>query len=231
MFFGGLQRTTLVDYPGKVAATVFTFGCNFRCPNCHNPELVLPELIEKQPRITEKEVLDFLKSRQGLIEGLCITGGEPTMHSDLGDFIKKVKKLRVQVKLDTNGSFPVILKKLINQYLIDYVAMDVKAPPEKYDIATGVKVSLEDIKKSINLLKEGKVNFEFRTTLVPNILTEDDILKIVEWIKPASQYFLQRFRGKKTLSPEWEGLSGWPEEEMQFLLEKIKPYFKNCALR
>ncbi|TSA55631.1 anaerobic ribonucleoside-triphosphate reductase activating protein, partial [bacterium] len=134
MLFGGLQKTTLVDYPGKVAATIFTTGCNFRCPYCHNPELVLPELIKKQPKITEKEILDFLKERQKLLEGVCITGGEPTIQSDLIDFIKKVKDLGFLVKLDTNGSCSDVLNSLIERELIDYVAMDIKAPKQKYEL-------------------------------------------------------------------------------------------------
>ncbi len=231
MSFGGLQKTTLVDYPGKVAATVFTFGCNFRCPYCHNPELVLPELIEKQPKISAEEVLKFLQSRRGLLEGLCITGGEPTMHLDLPDFIKKVKDLGFKVKLDSNGSFPERLEKLIDQHLIDYVAMDVKFPLAKYDLVTKGNVPLSNIGKSIELLKQGKVDYEFRTTLVPKILNREDILEIVKLIKPAPKYFLQRFRGKKTLDPAFSNLEGWPEEEMRSLLKEIKPNFKECALR
>jgi len=231
VFFGGLQKTTLVDYPGKVAATVFTFGCNFRCPYCHNPELVLPELIKKQPKISEEEVLEFLQNRQGLLEGLCITGGEPTMHLDLGNFTHQVKALGFKVKIDSNGSFPERLKKLIDQHLVDYIAMDVKFPLKKYDLVTKGKVPLENIRKSVDLLKQGKVDYEFRTTLVPKILTKEDILQIVEWIKPAPKYFLQRFRGKKTLDPEFSNLRGWPEEEMRSLLKEIKPNFKECALR
>ena len=134
MLFGGLQKTTLVDYPGKVAATIFTTGCNFRCPYCHNPELVLPELIKKQPKITEKEILDFLKERQKLLEGICITGGEPAIQPDLIDFVKKVKDLGFLIKIDTNGSCPDVLNNLIEEKLIDYVAMDIKAPKEKYEI-------------------------------------------------------------------------------------------------
>ena len=231
MVFGGLQRTTLVDYPGKIAATVFTVGCNFRCPYCHNPELVLPNLIKSQPQVSEKEVLEFLKSRQGLLEGLCITGGEPTLHSDLPDFIRKVKQLGFAVKLDSNGSFPQMLELLIQDNLIDYVAMDIKAPADKYNLATGITVPIENIKKSVEVLKQGKVDYEFRTTLVPKILNKNDILEIVKWIKPAPKYFLQRFRGKKTLSKDFSGLKEWPEEEMEDLLKTIKSNFKECSLR
>ena len=151
MLFGGLQRTTLVDYPGKVAATIFTAGCNFRCPYCHNPELVLPELIKKQPKITEKEILEFLEERQKLLEGVCITGGEPTIQSDLIDFIKKVKDLGFLVKLDTNGSCPNVLNSLIEGKLIDYIAMDIKAPKQKYELFIEDENIVDNIDKSIEL--------------------------------------------------------------------------------
>lgn len=231
MLFGGLQKTTLVDYPGKVAATVFAIGCNFRCPYCHNPELVLPELIKKQPKITEKEILNFLKEHQELLEGICITGGEPTLQPDLIDFIKKVKSLGFSVKLDTNGSFPDILKNLIEKKLIDYIAMDVKAPKQKYEIFTLGNVSIEDINESIELLKQDKIDYEFRTTLAPDILDENDILAIVDWIKPASHYTLQRFQNNKVLDEEFKNVQAWPEQRVKSLLEKIKPYFSECNIR
>ena len=231
MQFGGLQKTTLVDYPGRVAATVFTLGCNFRCPYCHNLELVLPDLIEKQPKFSEEEILSFLRQRQGLLTGLCITGGEPTIHSDLEDFIKKVKELGYKVKLDSNGSRPEVLRKLIENQLIDYVAMDIKAPLEKYHLFTNGQDFRQQISDSINLLKEGKVDYEFRTTLAPDILTEEDIFKIVELIKGAPKYFLQRFKGIKTLDPSFSRKKPWPEEKIRELVAKIKPLFSECELR
>src|SRR5680860_70310 len=231
MLFGGLQKTTLVDYPGKVAATIFTAGCNFRCPYCHNPELVLPELIKKQPKITEKEILDFLKGRQKLLEGVCITGGEPTIQSDLIDFIKKVKDLGFLVKLDTNGSCPDVLNSLIEEKLIDYVAMDIKAPKQKYELFVKDQSIVENIDKSIELLKQDKVDYEFRTTLAPNILEEQDILAIADWIKFAPRYFLQRFQNNKVLNEEFKNLEPWSEQRMKTLLKKIKSYFSECNIR
>jgi len=231
MLFGGLQKTTLVDYPGKVAATIFTAGCNFRCPYCHNPELVLPELIKKQPKITEKEILDFLKGRQKLLEGVCITGGEPTIQSDLIDFIKKVKDLGFLVKLDTNGSCPDVLNSLIEEKLIDYVAMDIKAPKQKYELFVKDQSIVEKIDKSIELLKQDKVDYEFRTTLAPNILEEQDILAIADWIKFAPRYFLQRFQNNKVLNEEFKNLEPWSEQMMKALLKKIKSYFSECNIR
>lgn len=231
MYFGGLQKTTLVDYPGKVAATVFTIGCDFRCPYCHNPELVLPELSEKQPKITEKEVLNFLKERRKLLEGICITGGEPTIQSDLIDFIKKVKDLGFLIKLDTNGSCPDVLNSLIEQKLIDYVAMDVKAPKEKYEIFTQEETLIENVSKSIELLKQDRINYEFRTTLAPGILEEQDVLAIVDWIKLTPRYFLQRFKNDKVLDKKFKNIQAWSEQRTMALFKKIKPYFSECNIR
>jgi len=231
MYFGGLQKTTLVDYPGKVAATVFTIGCNFRCPYCHNPELVLPELSKKQPKITEKEVLNFLKERRKLLEGLCITGGEPTIQSDLIDFIKKVKDLGFLIKLDTNGSCPDVLNSLIEQKLIDYVAMDIKVPKEKYHLFTQGIDFIKQIEKSIQILKNNQIDYEFRTTLIPEVLEERDILAIVEWIKPTPRYFLQRFKNDKVLDKKFKNIQAWSEQRTRALFKKIKPYFSECNIR
>jgi pyruvate formate lyase activating enzyme len=231
MLFGGLQKTTLVDYSGKVAATIFTAGCNFRCPYCHNPELVLPELIKEQPKITEKEILNFLKEHQKLLEGVCITGGEPTIQPDLINFIKKVKDLGFLVKLDTNGSRPGVLNSLIEGNLIDYVAMDIKAPKQKYDLFVEDEKIGENIDKSIELLKQDKVDYEFRTTLAPDILEEQDILAIADWIKFAPRYFLQRFQNSKVLNEKFKDLQPWSEQRIKTVLKKIKPYFPQCDIR
>ncbi|MGB9763077.1 MAG: anaerobic ribonucleoside-triphosphate reductase activating protein [Minisyncoccia bacterium] len=231
MIFGGFQKTTLVDYPGKIAATVFTLGCNFRCPYCHNLELVLPELIEKQPKISEEEVLNFLKERKGLLEGLCITGGEPTLHYDLISFLEKVKSLGYLVKLDSNGSRPEILKELFEKKLIDYLAMDVKTSLEKYHLVTLNQIPVEDILTSIKLIKDSGIDYEFRTTVAPEIVTKEDILKIVDLIKPARAYYLQIFKGIKTLDPRFTQLKGLDEEDLKDLIEQIKPFFKECGIR
>jgi pyruvate formate lyase activating enzyme len=231
MLFGGLQKTTLVDYPGKVAATVFTSGCNFRCPYCHNPELVLPELIKDQPQIAEKDILDFLKERQGLLQALCITGGEPTLQPDLISFLKKVKDLGYLIKLDSNGSNPKILQEIIKKKLVDYLAMDVKTIPQKYHLVTLGQVPLENILESINLIKESDIDYEFRTTVAPEIVTKEDIFQIVDLIKPAQAYFLQVFKGIKTLDPRFSQLKGIPEEELKDIITQIKPFFKECGIR
>ncbi|NMB92316.1 MAG: anaerobic ribonucleoside-triphosphate reductase activating protein [Parcubacteria group bacterium] len=231
MIFGGLQKTTLVDYPGKVAATVFTVGCNFYCPYCHNPELVLPELIQKHPQISEEEVINFLTKRKGLLEGLCITGGEPTLHSDLISFLEKVKSLDYFIKLDSNGSQPKVLKEIIEKKLVDYLAMDIKTSLEKYHLVTLNQVPKENIQESISLIKNSGFDYEFRTTVAPEIVTEEDIWSIVDLIKPARAYFLQTFKGIKTLDPRFATLSGLPEEKLKQIITQIKPFFKECGLR
>ncbi len=178
MLIGGLQKMTLIDYPDKIACTVFVAGCNFRCPWCYSRELVLPEKIKKQPCITEKEFFDFLKSRQGLLEGVVVCGGEPCLNKKLPRFVKKIKDLGYAVKIDTNGSNPDILKYLIDKRLIDYVAMDIKSPKEKYQKITAKKLNIKNIEKSILLLLENKVDYEFRTTIIPGLFEKKDIIKI-----------------------------------------------------
>ena len=174
MFIGGLQKVTLIDYPGKIACTVFCLGCNFRCGFCYNKELVLPEKTKSQIKIPEKEFFNFLKGRKNLLQGVTVSGGEPTIYEDLPDFIKKIKKLDYFVKLDTNGSNPEMLKDLIEKKLIDYVAMDIKAPliNTKYTQITGIKGILNKVKKSIKIIKNSGLDYEFRTTIVPTFHTK-----------------------------------------------------------
>jgi len=228
---GGLQKTTLIDYPGRVAATVFLIGCNFRCPFCYSAELVLPEKIKEQPRIPEDVFFDFLKERKGLLEGVVVCGGEPTINKDLPDFLKKIKEYGFLIKLDSNGSNPEVLKKLINEKLIDYIAMDVKAPKEKYEKAVGVKIDKEKIEKSINLLKEEGVDYEFRTTVVSKIHSKEDIVKIAKWIGPANRYYLQIFRAEKTINPEFENITSYPDEFFSETKKEISHFFKVCEIR
>ncbi len=192
MQFSGFQKLTLLDYPEKTACTLFTAGCNFRCPFCHNAALVTH--IDNSNFFTEEYVLDYLKKRTGVLDGVCITGGEPLMHRDLPQFIKKVKKLGFLVKLDTNGSYPDRLADLIDSGLIDYVAMDIKNCKEKYLMTADCKeADLQNVEKSVEILKSGKIDFEFRTTVVKQYHTAEDIKKIAEWIKGANKYFLQNF--------------------------------------
>jgi pyruvate formate lyase activating enzyme len=231
MRIGGLQKVTLIDYPGRIAATIFLIGCNFRCPFCYSRELVLPEEIKKQPRIPEKDFFDFLKERKGLLEGVVICGGEPTINPELPAFCKKIKKLGYLIKLDTNGSDPEMLKKLIDEKLIDYVAMDIKAPKEKYNETAGVKVDIKKIQKSIDILKNSKIDYEFRTTVVPALHTKEDILKIARWIGSAKKYYFQNFRPEKTIDPKFEKIKPYPQEYLVEIQKAIAPFFEVCQIR
>ncbi len=246
---GGLQKTTLIDYPGRVACTVFLIGCNFRCPWCYSKELVLPKEIKKHlypvksrkagspeakfngARISEKDFFKFLKERKGLLDGVVICGGEPTMNKELPQFCKKIKKAGYLIKLDTNGSNPKILKKLISGKLIDYVAMDIKAPKAKYSKAAGVKVDIKKIEKSVKILKEGKVDYEFRSTIVPSVHTKKDVIEMTKWIKGAKKYFLQNFRPEKTIDPKFEKIKPYPQEYLLEIQKAIAPFFEICQLR
>ena len=228
---GGIQKTTLIDYPGRVAATVFLIGCNFRCPFCYSAELVLPEKIKLQPRISDKEFFGFLRDRRGLLEGIVVCGGEPTINKELPDFIKKIKDLGFLVKLDTNGSNPRMLKELIDKKLIDYVAMDVKTCREKYNEAVGVGVRISDIEESIKILKEGKIDYEFRTTVVPTVHLKEDILRVAEWLKPAKKYYLQSFRPEKTIDPKFENVKPYPKEFLSDIKKEISRFFDICDVR
>ena len=230
---GGIEKSTLIDYPSRIACTVFLIGCNFRCPFCYSSELVLHEKIKLQPRISQKDFFKFLKERQGLIDGVVICGGEPTISKDLPEFIRKIKKLRFLVKLDTNGSNPQILKKLIKEGIIDYVAMDIKAPLEsqKYNRGVGVKVDLDKIRESIEIIKNSYVDYEFRTTVVPTIHTKEDIIQIAKEISPAKKYYLQNFRPEKTIDPTFEKIKPYPKEFLLEIKKEIEKFFEVCEIR
>ncbi len=199
MKIGGWQKFSLIDFPGKISAVIFTQGCPWRCPWCHNRSLVLPE--EFGPPIPEEEVLQFLETRLGQIEGVVVTGGEPTFQSDLPDFLGKLRGLDFQVKLDTNGGHPEIIESMIGAGLIDYIAMDVKAPLQKYHQATGRQVSIKKIRRSIDLIRNSGLDHEFRTTLVPGLHTEEDIEEILDLIQGSRRYALQTFQNNNTLEP------------------------------
>ncbi len=231
MLLGGLQKLTLVDYPSKIAATVFSSGCNFRCPFCQNPELVLPEQIKKQPQITEKDFFDFLKSRQGLLEGVCLTGGEPTIQRDLPKFIRQIKNLGFLVKLDTNGYNPSVLDKLIKKKLVDYLAMDIKSSPERYSQAAGLKINLENIQKSIDLIKDSGLDYEFRITVIPTIVGQKEIRKIGQWLQGVKLIALQQFQNQKALDERFKKIKPYSEETLRKFLEILKPYPEKAVLR
>lgn len=230
MTFGGLQKLTLIDYPGKIAATVFTVGCNFLCPYCHNPELVDPAKIKDQPKLSEKEILKFLASRQGLLEGVCITGGEPTLSPDLPEFISKIKALGFLVKLDTNGSNPEMLANLLKEKLIDYVAMDIKAPLEKYKKIVGENISLENIQRSVELTCSSP-DYEFRTTVLPALHSEKDILSIGRWLQGSKKYYLQQFKPTKTLDSVFMDEKPYDWDKLVKLRGLLEIFFDKCEIR
>ena len=191
MKISGFQKMTLLDFPGKVAATIFTFGCNLRCPFCHNASLVLGGA---QESYTEEEILSYLEKRKGLLDGICITGGEPLLQDGIAEFIKSIKDLGYSVKLDTNGCYPEKLKELIDSGLVDYVAMDIKNSLSKYGETVGIKnFDTAPIKESISILINSDIDFEFRTTVVSELHTVEDIKAISEEIRGAKKYFLQSF--------------------------------------
>ncbi|MBN1376746.1 anaerobic ribonucleoside-triphosphate reductase activating protein [Candidatus Woesearchaeota archaeon] len=227
MRIGGIQKHTLIDYPGHISAIIFTIGCNFRCPYCYNKSLV--ENTAKH--IDEKKILGFLEKRKGLLDGVVITGGEPLLHKDLKEFIKKLKEMGYDVKLDTNGTSPEKLKELIDKKLIDYIAMDIKGPIEKYDIIAGVKVDKDKIKKSVEIIKKFP-NHEFRTTVVPDLLKKEDILKIADWLKGAQKYFLQQFQKKETMLDEkFYNKRQYTLEELNSFADSIRNNFNKCTVR
>lgn len=222
----GLMKTTLLDFPGKVACTVFTYGCNFRCEFCHNARLVT----EINPdNITEEEFFSFLSKRQGVLDGVCISGGEPTLQKDLPGFIRRIKEMGFAVKLDTNGYEPEILQSLIDEGLLDYVAMDIKSSPAGYSKICGVDINMEKIKKSVSILKEGKVDYEFRTTCVREHHTQEDFEAIAQWLQGNSKYYLQHFEDSGNLIGE--GLSAFSKKETEAFAQIIGEKVPNIGLR
>lgn len=227
MIIKGLQKQTLLDYPGKIACTIFTFGCNFRCSYCHNPELIEDD---GRPEIKEKEILEFLKERKDFLDGVCITGGEPTLNKDLPEFISKIKKLGFSVKLDTNGTNPEMLKELLDKKLIDYVAMDIKAPLNFYESIVNAKVVKDDIQRSIDLIRKMK-DYEFRITVVPGLFDENHARMIGEWLKGSKMFYIQQFRGIKTLDKNFVNKRPFSKEELEFFCRIMRPYFEKCEIR
>jgi len=228
MRISGIEKSTLIDYPGKIAATIFTAGCNFRCPFCYNPELVIPERIGEL--LPEKEVFNFLKDRKGFLNGVVICGGEPTVQPDLKEFAEEIKKMGFAIKLDTNGSNPEILENIIA--LFDYIAMDVKAPKERYEQVVGVEVDIPKIQRSIDLIKTKAKDYEFRTTMVPDLVKKEDILKIADWIKPAKKYFLQNFSNKQeTIDKSFVLKKPFSDQYLEKTKKQVESFFDVCRIR
>jgi len=244
MNIAGLQKTTLVDFPGKVAATVFTRGCTFRCGFCHNPELVLPE--EFLPLMDEQEILNFFKKRAGKLQGVCITGGEPTMQKDLPQFIIELKKLGYAVKLDTNGSNPDMLESLIKSGNLDYIAMDIKGSPNKYSsIISNSQFSISNkksnnkssndqlintIKESVNLIMSSGLDYEFRTTVCHPVHTIEEFKELGEFIKGAKRYFIQNFVQSKHIDKEIK-YSAFSDEENDKIMKILSPFIVDLSIR
>ena len=228
MKISGFQKTTLLDYPGKVACTVFLNGCNFRCPLCHNADLVIPE--SETGIFTENEIFEYLKKRKGILDGVCITGGEPLLNKEISEFMKRIKEMGLLVKLDTNGSFPERLEEIIRAGVVDYVAMDIKNSFEKYSETSGLSnKDLTNIKRSIDLIMEGKTDYEFRTTVVREFHTVEDIKKIAKTISGAKRYFLQAFVDSGHLIGQ--NLHVVPAEEMNRMKAAAKEYVEEVCLR
>lgn len=226
--FYGLQKLTLLDYPGNMACTVFTGGCNFRCPFCHNRSLVF--LNENDSEIAVEDIFDFLKGRNKILDGVCITGGEPLLHKGIREFIERVRALGLKVKLDTNGSNYEMLKQLIDEGLVDYVAMDIKNSPKKYAMTIGMEnYDLSEVEKSKDLLLEGKVEYEFRTTVVKDFHEVSDFEEIGKWIKGAKHYYLQNFEDHGTCIREGLGEVGL--DVLEQMKEKVSAYVEDVNIR
>ena len=227
MVIGGLQKLTLLDYPGKVACTVFLPGCNLRCPYCHNSSLVIPERISGG--IPEEELMAFLRKRQGKLDGVCITGGEPTIHRELPNLIGRIRDLGYLVKLDTNGSNPKMLESLISEGLLDYVAMDIKNSPEAYAKTCGGISILETASRSMELLKQNRIDYEFRTTVCKPFHTEESMRELARWIQGAKRYFIQNFEDSGDLIGS--GMGPFTDQELEALLNTVREFVPEAHIR
>ena len=228
MQIAGLQKLTLLDFPGRLACTVFLPGCNLRCPFCHNASLALPHRAA-DPGMTVDELLDFLQKRKGRLQGVCITGGEPTLHPDLPDLLRQIHLLGYEVKLDTNGTHPEALHHILEENLADYVAMDIKNSPQRYAETCGGVDVLDKVRQSAALLMESGVDYEFRTTLAHPLHTVEDIVAIGQWLRGAKRYFLQQFIDSGDIIGE--GLWAPDADEMEAMRQKVLPYIENTELR
>ena len=230
MRISGLQKLTLLDFPGHVACTVFTGGCNFRCPFCHNAPLVLPERIQ-QDEDGAATVLAFLKKRQGILDGVAITGGEPLLHRDIPDLLREIRKLGYSIKLDTNGSFPERLIALVEEGLVDRVAVDIKNAPTLYAKTVGLPdFDLAPVERTKDYLLSGPVDYEFRTTVVRGLHTRESLLEAARWIAGAKEYYLQQFKDSGDVIAI-DGLSAFSGEEMHGLAEAVRPVVPSVQVR
>ena len=229
MKIGGLQRVSLIDYPGLISAVVFLQGCNFKCSYCHNPELVDPGLF--QPCLRENDIFEFLETRKGKLDAVSITGGEPTLQDKLPAFIKQIRKMGFAIKMDTNGSQPKVIKNLLAENLLDFIAMDIKAPLEKYKDIVKATVKPDAIKESINLILKAKITHEFRTTIVESQLGENDILQIGELIAGTDRYVLQNFVSTKTLDKKFLKEKPFSDEKLQKIKSHLEQQIPSVTIR
>lgn len=226
----GIQKLTLLDYPGVVACTVFTAGCNFRCPFCHNAMLVLPEQIDDEC-LTDDEVFGFLKKRRGVLDGVAVTGGEPLLHADMPEFLARVKELGYKIKLDTNGSNPELLSEIVKNKLVDRVAMDIKNAPAEYARTIGLKsFDIAPVERSKEMLLRGDIDYEFRTTVVKGIHTKESLIGAAKWIEGAKEYYLQQFKDSGNLILP-DGLSAYDEKQMHALADAVRDYVPAVEVR
>ena len=229
MKIGGLQRVSLIDYPGLISAVVFLQGCNFKCSYCHNPELVDPSLF--QPCLRENDIFDFLETRKGKLDAVSITGGEPTLQDKLPAFIKQIRKMGFAIKMDTNGSQPKVIKNLLAENLLDFIAMDIKAPLEKYKEIVKTPVKVDSIKESIDLILKAKITHEFRTTIVKSQLGENDILQIGKLIAGANRYVLQNFVSVKSLDKKFLKEKSFSDEKLQKIKNHLEHQIPSVTIR
>ena len=232
MLIGGIQTLSLLDFPEKISAIVFTVGCNFRCGFCHNPEFVDPNQIKKLTKdfIPEEKFFKFLESRKGFLDGVVVSGGEPTIHLDIIPFIEKIKNMNFLVKLDTNGTNPIVIKKLLEKKLIDYIAMDIKNIITEYNDICGAKVNLENIKKSRDLILNSGISHEFRTTVLQNFHNKEKITEIAKFCQGADRYTIQNFRPEKTLDEKFNTFYGFLPEQLAEFKVLAKKYIKNVII-
>ena len=230
MIIGGFQGFSLIDYPDKICAIVFTQGCNFRCPYCHNPELIDTKR-SRSDRFKEEEILSFLERRQGKLEAVTITGGEPLLQAGLEGFLLKVKGLGYLAKLDTNGSFPQRLEKILESRAVDYIAMDIKTSLDKYESVVRKKIETAQILRSIRLIMDSGLDYEFRTTVVKPLIEKDDFTKIGQLVKDSRLYVLQRFVSSKVLDDECLDMHGYSDEELDCFKQIMDGFAQRCNIR
>jgi len=233
MEFKGFVKTSLIEYPGKIVSVAFVGGCNFRCPFCQNPDLVLNS--QSLPSISEKEVIDHLLSKRKWLDGLAITGGEPMLKKDLPNFVSKIKKEGFLVEIETNGTNPGMLRSLVERSLVDYLALDIKAPFEweKYRKAAGIvdKKLLGKVKESLKILLSSNIDYELRTTVVPGLVDQEDVISIARSLEGARKYVLQQFAPKMTLDKQYEKIEPYSKDKLEEMKEKIANYVESCEIR